>query len=193
MAKLIYSMNISLDGYMEDEKGNFDWSVPDEDVFAFWTDFQESIGTDIYGRRMYETMVYWETVDDQSVNDFENNHELEAMLEFADIWRKTEKIVFSKSLQTVSSAKTRIERELTASLIQSLKENAEKDLTVSGPNLAFQVMEMGLVDECYLMIYPIILGGGKRALPDNLRLQLELINTQNFSSGTVLLHYRILK
>lgn len=99
MAKLIYSMNISLDGYMEDEKGNFDWSVPDEDVFAFWTDFQESIGTDIYGRRMYETMVYWETVDAQSVNDFENNHELEAMLEFADIWRKTEKIVFSKSLQ----------------------------------------------------------------------------------------------
>lgn len=93
----------------------------------------------------------------------------------------------------VSSAKTRIEHELTASLIQSLKENAEKDLTVSGPNLAFQVMEMGLVDECYLMIYPIILGGGKRALPDNLRLQLELINTQNFSSGTVLLHYRILK
>lgn len=192
MAKLIYPMNMSLDGYIEDENGNFDWSIPDDDIFTFWTDFQRTVGTDIYGRRMYETMVYWETANAQTITDSENSKQLAAMVEFAQLWQKGKKIVYSQTLQEVSSARTRLKHEFDPEVIQKLKETEQYDLTISGPNLAFQAMRMGLVDECYLVVYPIILGGGKKALPNNLRMKLELINEHRFESGTVHLHYRVM-
>jgi dihydrofolate reductase len=193
MAKLIYPINMSLDGFMEDSTGNFNWSVPDNETFNAWTDFQRSIGIEIYGRRMYETMVYWETANAQTIKDFENPAQLEAMVEFANLWRMSDKIVYSHTLDEVSSAKTKLEHEFEADAIQNLKDTSKANLTISGPNLAFQAMHMGLVDELYLHVHPINLGSGKSALPENLCMKLELIHEQRFNSGVVQLHYRVLE
>ena len=159
MAKLIYSAITSLDGYVEDAAGNFDWGGPDREVHAFINDLERPIGTYLYGRRMYETMVYWESVDtgpDQPA----------VSRDFAEIWRAAEKIVYSRTLPTVASAKTRIERELDPDTVRRLKDAAPADISIGGAELAGQALALGLVDECHLFLGPILVGGGKRALPD---------------------------
>jgi len=184
MAKLIYSAITSLDGYVEDEAGNFDWAAPDDEVHAFVNDRERPIGTYLYGRRMYETMVFWESVDtgtDQSA----------VTRDFAGIWRAAEKIVHSRSLQTVSSARTRIEHDLDPVVVRRLKETAEADITIGGAELAGQALALGLVDECHLLLGPIVVGGGKRALPKNTRAQLELLDERRFDNGVVHLRYRV--
>ncbi|MCU6709707.1 dihydrofolate reductase family protein [Paenibacillus sp. J5C_2022] len=181
----MYAANISLDGYIEDERGNIEWTISDDETYAFWTDFQRSIGTYLYGRRMHESMVYWETAstsDDQP----------EVRREFAQIWRAAEKIVYSRTLQAESSARTRIEREFDHNAIRRLKESSGADITIGGPELAGQAMSAGLVDECHLLLNPIVLGGGKRAFSDNLRMRLELLGERRLRSGVVHLHYRVI-
>jgi dihydrofolate reductase len=184
VAKLIYGINASLDGYIADTHGDIEWSPPDEEVFAFWTDFERPIGTYLYGRRLYESMVYWETAgtsDDQPA----------AARDFASIWRAAEKVVYSRTLQTPSSARTRIERDFDPSAIRQLKESSTRDITVGGAELAGKALAAGLVDECHLLLAPVILGGGKRALPDDVRIQLELLHEHRFPSGVVHLHYGV--
>ncbi|MEK0314681.1 dihydrofolate reductase family protein [Cohnella sp. 56] len=185
MAKLIYANNISLDGYIEDERGNFDWGISNDETYAFWTGFQRPIGTFLYGRRLYENMVYWETADAGS-------DQPEIKQEFARTWRAAEKIVYSRTLQAVSSASTRIEREFDAEAIRRLKESSVADISIGGPELAGQAMSAGLIDECHLLLNPIVLGGGKRALPNNLGMRLELLDEHRFQGGVVHLHYRVI-
>ncbi|WP_135546377.1 dihydrofolate reductase family protein [Paenibacillus cymbidii] len=184
MAKLIYAANVSLDGYMEDEHGNIDWGISDDETYAFWTDLQRPIGTYLYGRRMYGMMVYWETAG-------ASGDQPEIRQEFGQIWRAAEKIVYSRTLQAISSARTRIESEFDPDAIRRLKESSGADITIGGPELAGQAMRVGLIDECHLLLNPIVLGGGKRALPDNLRMRLELLGERRFRSGVVHLHYRV--
>ena len=182
MAKLIYSALTSLDGYLADEEGNFDWAMPDEEVHTFINDLERPVGTHLYGRRMYETMVYWETA--HTVAD----HPVEQ--DFAEIWRAAEKVVYSKTLETVSSARTRIERAFDPDAIRQVKASAERDISVGGPDLAAQAFGAGLVDECHLFLAPIVIGGGKRALPEGVRVVLELLDERRFGNGMVYLHYR---
>jgi dihydrofolate reductase len=184
MAKLIYSAIASLDGYVEDEQGRFDWAAPDDEVHAFVNDLERPIGTYLYGRRMYETMVFWETASTGPGSPGVTR-------DFAVIWRAAEKIVYSRTLQTVSSARTRIERRFDPDAIRRLKETSGADITIGGAELASQAIAAGLVDECHLFLAPVIVGGGKRALPDNIRAQLELLDERRFRSGVVHLHYRM--
>ena len=179
MAKLIYSALTSLDGYVADEDGNFDWAKPDEEVHAFVNDLERRVGTYLYGRRMYEVMVAWETMDDQA----------SVMQDFADIWRAADKIVYSKTLETGSSARTRIERDFDPQAVRDMKTSAVSDISVSGPDLAAQAITAGLVDEFHLLVSPIVVGGGKRWLPDDVRLKLELREERRFGNGVVHLHY----
>ena len=181
MASLIYSAIASLDGYVEDEQGNFDWAAPDEEVHAFVNDLERPVGIHLYGRRMYETMVYWETDDDQAA----------VTRDFAEIWRAAEKVVYSRTLQTVSSERTRIEREFDAAAIRRLKESSRSDITIGGAELAGQAIAEGLVDECHLFLGPVLVGGGKRALPAGVHTELELLDERRFRSGVVYLHYRV--
>lgn len=190
-AKLIYAINVSLDGYVEDKSGNLEWSSSDEEIFGFWTNFQQSIGTYLYGRRLYESMVYWETAAPQTPDNFAGGDQPEAMQKFAQIWQSAEKMVYSTTLHEVSSAKTRIEREFKPDAIRNLKETSLTDVTIGGPNLAAQAFKAGLVDECHFLIHPIILGGGKRGLPENQCIQLELLREYRFQSGAVHLRYRV--
>ena len=183
MAKLIYAPIASLDGYVEDEEGRFDWAAPDVEVHAFVNDLERPIGTHLYGRRMYETMVFWETVSTEA--------EPAVIRDFAGIWRAAEKIVYSRVLQTVSSARTRIEREFDRDAVRRLKQSSGADITVGGAELAGHAIGAGLVDECHLFLCPIVVGGGKRALPDNVRAQLELLDERRFRNGVVHLHYRV--
>ena len=183
MAKLIYGMIASLDGYVADEDGNFDWAVPDEEVHAFINDLDRPIGTYLYGRRMYETMVGWET--DPTLAE-----QSPLMRDFAQIWQAADKIVYSKTLEAVSTARTRIERDFDPELVRQMKARAGRDLIVGGPELAAQAFRAGLVDELYLFVTPIVVGGGKRSLPDNVRLKLELIDERRFGNGMVYLYYR---
>jgi dihydrofolate reductase len=184
MAKLIYMAIASLDGYVEDEHGNFDWAAPDEEVHAFVNDLERPIGTYLYGRRMYETMVYWESVSTGS-------DQPAVMRDFAGIWRAAEKIVYSRALQTVSSARTRIERDLDPDAVRLLKQSSSADITIGGSELAGRALGLGLVDECHLFLAPILVGGGKRALPDNTRVQLELLDERRFGNGVVHLRYGV--
>jgi dihydrofolate reductase len=184
MAKLIYSAIASLDGYVEDEQGGFDWAAPDEEVYAFVNDLERPIGVHLYGRRMYETLVCWETVGTGSDDSA-------ATRDFALIWRAAEKVVYSRTLQAVSSARTRIERDLDAAAIGRLKQTAGSDITIGGAGLAGQAIAAGLVDELHLILGPIVVGGGKPALPAGVRAQLELLDERRFQSGVVHLHYRI--
>jgi dihydrofolate reductase len=184
MAKLIYSAITSLDGYVEDEDGKFEWAVPDEEVHAFVNDLERPIGTFLYGRRMYETMVSWETVSTGA-------DQPPVMRDFAEMWRGAEKIVYSRTLKTVSSARTRIERAFEPDAVRQMKEVSISDITVGGPELAGHAINAGLVDECHLFLGPIVVGGGKRSLPRNVRMQLELLDQRRFANGVVHLHYRI--
>jgi len=182
MAKLIYSAITSVDGYVEDAEGRFEWAAPDEEVHAFINELERPIGTYLYGRRMYETMVYWETATDHS----------DASREFAEIWRTAEKVVYSRTLQSVTSARTRIWRTFEPDAVQMLKESSAADLSVGGAELADQALNAGLVDEIHLFLAPTIVGGGKRALPAQLHATLELIDENPFPSGFVHLHYGVI-
>lgn len=184
MAKLIYSAISSLDGYIEDEGGKFDWAEPDEEVHAFVNDLERPVGTYLYGRRMYETMTAWET--DEMLAD-----ESPIYRDFAQIWQAADKIVFSTTLESVSTRRTRIERDFDPDLVLQLKATAESDLSLGGPGLAAHAFRAGLVDECHLFLAPVVVGGGKRSLPDGVRLDLELLEERRFDGGMVHLHYRV--
>ena len=182
MARLIYSAIMSLDGYIADADGRFEWAAPDEEVFAFVNELERPVGAYLYGRRMYETMRYWETahtLDGQSP----------VALDFARIWQAADKIVYSTTLQEPDTARTRIERDFDPAQVRKLKETASRDLTVGGPHLAAQAIAAGLVDEYQLFLVPAVVGGGTRALPDQVRLNLTLAQEHKFGSGTVYLCY----
>ena len=183
MAKLIYSAIGSLDGYVEDASGKFEWAAPDEEVHAFVNELERPIGTYLYGRRMYETMVFWETVDPDG--DWPA-----VAREFAAIWQAAKKVVYSRTLETVSSARTRIERELDPGAIERMKQSSGSDISIGGAELAGQAVAAGLVDELQLLLVPVLVGGGKRALPNDVRARLELLDERRFQSGAVLLRYR---
>ena len=173
MGRLIYSAICSLDGYIEDAHGKFDWAAPDEEVHTFINELERPVGTYLYGRRMYETMVAWETVDSHP---------------YAEIWRAAEKVVYSRTLDSVASARTRIEREFDPDEVLRLKEAG--DVSIGGPGLAGQAIGEGLVDEYHLFFVPVLVGGGKRALPDGVRTELELLAERRFDSGVVYLGHR---
>ena len=181
MAKLIYSMQPSLDGYIEDEDGKFDWGEPDEEVHAFFNDLVRPVGTHLYGRRIYETMSVWETLDDPSP----------VMQDFAEVWRAADKVVYSTTLDDVTTARTRLERRFDPEAVKEMKASATSDLLVAGPGLAAHAFAAGLVDEVHLTLSPIILGAGKRCLPEGVRLELELLEECGFSNGMVYLHYAV--
>lgn len=183
MAKLIYTSIASLDGYVADDDGGFDWAAPDEEVHRFVNDLERPVGTYLYGRRMYEVMVYWETA--HTLAD-----QPPFARDFAEIWRAADKIVYSTTLETVSSSRTRIERDFDVAVVRQMKASAARDLTVGGPELAAQALRAGLVDDYHLFIAPIVVGGGTRSLPTNVRLRLELLDERRFGSGMVYLHYR---
>jgi dihydrofolate reductase len=183
MAKLIYSAITSLDGYIADEDGNFDWAAPDEEVHAFVNDLERPVGTYLYGRRMYEVMAPWET--DPTLAD-----QSRVMRDFAQLWQAADKVVYSKTLETPSSARTRIEPNFDPEAVRQLKTQAERDLTVGGPDLAAQAIKAGLVDEWHLFLTPIVVGGGTPSLPDKVRVKLELLDERRFGSGVVFLRYR---
>jgi len=182
VSKLIYSAISSLDGYIEDADGKFDWAEPDDEVHAFANDLERPVGTHLYGRRMYETMVYWERPPDLA-------EQPAYVREFAEIWQAADKIVYSKTLQTASSARTRIEPEFDPEAVRQLKATSTRDITIGGPELAAQAIAAGLVDEYLLFLVPVVVGGGKRALPAGVRLSLELLDERRFRNGTVYLRY----
>ncbi|HEX5594813.1 MAG TPA: dihydrofolate reductase family protein [Micromonosporaceae bacterium] len=184
MAKLIYGMITSLDGYVADKDGNFGWSAPDEEVHAFVNDLMRPVGAYLYGRRMYETMVYWETA-----------HNLPGQpvfaIDFARMWQAADKIVYSKTLETVSSARTRIERDFDPAAVRKLKAETDHDITIDGPSLAAEAIKAGLVDEYHHFLAPVVVGGGRRFLPDGVRLDLQLVDERRFTNGVVYLHHRV--
>ena len=181
MGKLIYSALASLDGYVADTDGKWGWAEPDEEVHAFVNDLERRVGTYLYGRGMYEVMIAWETLDLAG--------EPPVIQDYAEIWRATDKIVFSRTLDSVSSARTRLEREFDPEAVRRLKEEAARDLAVAGPDLGSQAIKAGLVDEYHLVLAPAIVGGGKQVLPDDVRLDLELRDERRFQSGFVYLSY----
>lgn len=184
MARLIYSAISSLDGYTEDINGNFDWAAPDEEVMGFINDLERPAGTHLYGRRMYETLLVWETDPTLAAGSPIDR-------DYAKIWQAADKIVYSRTLQDVSTRKTNVERNFDPEAVRQLKESADHDILIGGPELAAQAFRAGLIDECQLFLTPIIVGGGKRSLPDNVRLELELLEERRFGSGVVFLRYRI--
>ena len=183
MAKLIYSMLTSLDGYVADERGNFDWAAPDDELHRAANDLQRSVSTMLLGRRMYDVLVAWETWDTSSEPD--------VIKEFASLWRGSDKIVFSRTLDKAASTRTRIEREFDPDAIRRLKSAATRDLSIGGPELASQAFKAGLVDEFHLFLMPVAVGRGKAALPSEMPLELELLGERRFASGAVHVHYRI--
>jgi dihydrofolate reductase len=183
VAKLVYIANTSLDGYTEDPDGGIDFGAPDEEYFSFINSLQRPVGTYLYGRRMYEAMVYWETA---SIAD-----QPPWIVDFTNMWRAAEKIVFSKTLASVSSGRTILERDFNVEAIRRMKAEATRDLTVGGADLAAQAMAAGLVDECHLFFWPIVLGGGKHALPVDARFDLALLNEERTGGGVAHLHYRV--
>jgi len=183
VAKLIYSAIASVDGYVADETGNFDWATPDEEVHAFVNDLERGVGTYLYGRRMYDTMVYWQTVRGL-------NGQPDFVQDFARIWQAADKVVYSKTLEAARSERTRIERDFDPEAVRQMKAASTRDLTVGGPHLAVQAFRAGLVDELHLLVAPIVVGGGNKALPEGVRVKLELIDQRRFQSGVVHLRYR---
>jgi dihydrofolate reductase len=184
MGKLIYAINTSLDGFTEDVTGSFDWSIPDEDVHRFYNDMMRGVGTQLLGRRMYETMAVWET--DPSLAE-----ESAVMADFAAAWQDSEKVVYSSTLTNPVTARTRIVPAFEADGVRTLKEASPADLLVGGPEIAAHALRAGIVDELLLMISPVALGAGKAALPADLRVDLELINERRFGNSAVHLAYRL--
>jgi dihydrofolate reductase len=185
MGKLIYSAIASLDGYTEDRDGDFQWAAPDAEVHAFINDLERTVGTYLYGRRMYETMVYWETVP---ISPDESPIERD----YSEIWQAADKIVYSTTLaaDAITSARTRLERTFDPDSIAQMKAAVETDIGVGGPNLAAHAIRAGLVDEIHMFLTPILIGSGKAALPDDGRVDLELLDDRRFADGTVYLRYR---
>lgn len=183
MAKVIYSALTSLDGYVADENGKFDWAEPDEEVHSFINDLARPVGIHLYGRRMYEVMVAWENLDLAG--------EPRVIRDFAEIWRAADKVVYSMTLRTVSSARTRIERGLDAEAVRQMKARAVSDIAVGGPDLASHAFRSGLVDECHLFLAPIVVGGGTPALPTKMRFKLELLDQRRFRNSVTYLRYRV--
>ncbi len=184
MAKLIYTAITSLDGYVEDAGGNFDWARPDDELFAVINDLERPIGTHLYGRRMYETMLFWETAASDS-------QQTTVARDFAAIWLAAEKVVYSRRLERASSANTRIERAFESSAVRHIKEAASRDITIGGAELAGEAMRADLVDECHLFLVPILVGAGKRALCGGVHTRLQLLEQRRFGSGVVHLRYAI--
>jgi dihydrofolate reductase len=183
VAELIYATIASLDGYVADRDGNFDWAEPDEEVHRFVNELERPIGTYLYGRRMYEVMRYWDS--SEAVVD-----QPPFVMEYAELWRAADKVVYSTTLAEVSSARTRIERSFDPESVQRLKTTSERDLSVGGPNLAGEAIRHGLVDEFRVFAVPVIVGGGTRWLPDDVHARLELLDERRFANGVVHLHYR---
>jgi dihydrofolate reductase len=183
MAKLLYVFNVSLDGYIADEDGNFDWAVPDEEFYRFINDLMRPVGTYLYGRRLYQLMQVWETDPTAAAQS-------PAAQEFAEIWQAADKVVYSTTLATAATTRTRIERDFDPRAVRQLKAATGPDLTVGGTALGAQAITAGLVDEYHLFVWPVVVGGGKRFLPDRVRLQLELLDERRLGSGMVYLRYR---
>jgi dihydrofolate reductase len=183
MAKLIYTAIASLDGYIADADGNFGWAEPDAEVHAFVNDLERPVGTALYGRRMYEVLLAWETWDTTGEPDH--------IRDWAEIWRAADKVVYSRTLREVSSERTRIEREFDPAAVAALKRGSERDLSIGGPELAAEALRAGLVDECHLLLTPVAVGGGTAALPPGLRVDLELLGERRFGNGVVGLHYGV--
>jgi len=182
MARLIYSAIASLDGYTADEAGNFDWAAPDAELHAFVNDRERDVGTHLYGRRMYETMAVWETMDVSA--------EPEVMRDYAGIWRAADKVVYSRTLAAPSTPRTRIERAFDPEAVRRMKRTAGRDISVGGPGLAAHALREGIVDEIQLFLVPAVVGGGTRALPDGLRADLDLLDERRFAGGAVYLRYQ---
>jgi dihydrofolate reductase len=183
MAKLLYVMNVSLDGYIADEDGRFDWAVPDEEFFSFVNNLERPVGTYLYGRRLYELMQVWET-------DPAAGPQLPAAREFAKLWQAADKVVYSRTLAAASTTRTRIERGFDPEAVRHLKAAAERDLTVGGPTLGAHAIRAGLVDEYHLFVWPVVVGGGRPFFPNRARLQLELLDERRLTNGMVYLRYR---
>jgi dihydrofolate reductase len=184
MGRLIYLTNVSLDGYIEDAQGRFDWTPPDDDFYTFITDLVRPVGTYLYGRRLYQAMAVWET--DPSLAE-----RSPLLADFAQTWQAASKVVYSTTLEDVSTARTRLEHDLDARAVRDLKSSATSDLTIGGANLAARAFAAGLVDECQLIVHPVIVGGGKPALPRGLRIPLELLDERRLNQGVAYLRYRI--
>ncbi len=182
MGKLIYGFNTSLDGYIEDSAGTLDWSVPDEELHRFWNVFESSIGTHLYGRKLYETMRYWETAH-------EDPDQPPVALEYARIWQAIDNVVYSTTLDAPSTGRTRLERTFDAASVARMKAESAADISIGGAELAAHAIRAGLVDEYHTVVVPVILGGGKRWLPDDVRIDLELIEERRFPSGAVYVAY----
>jgi dihydrofolate reductase len=187
LAKLIYAAIASLDLYVYDESGGFGWARPDAEVHAFVNDLERPLGTHLYGRRMYETMRYWQTHDSAG----ETGAFADAGADYARIWQATDKVVYSRTLGAVDTPRTRLEPKFDPDAVRALKDSADRDMSIGGAQLAAQALAHGLVDECHLMLAPVIVGGGMRALPDGLRAELELVDERRFASGFVHLQYRL--
>ena len=184
MAKLIYLMNTSLDCYVEDEHGGFGWTVPDEEVNSYINELTSSVGIFLYGRRMYEAMVYWESA-------YEAHDHPQFLLDWARLWQAAEKIVYSRSLAEPRSARTRIEPEFDPDAVRRLKADSERDITVNGPELAAHALRSGLVDELQMIVCPVVVGGGKRFFPEGVRTDLKLVEERAFGKGVVALRYAV--
>jgi dihydrofolate reductase len=184
MAKLIYAAITSLDGFVADEHGNFDWAAPDEEVHQFVNDLERGVGTHLYGRRMYEVMRYWETAHEEP-------DQPEVFHDYTRIWQAADKVVYSRTLDRVSTSRTRLERQFDADAVRRLKAQADADLSVGGPHLAAEALRAGLVDEIQLFLTPHLIGRGNAALPDDVRMRLELIDERRFAGGVVYLAYRL--
>jgi dihydrofolate reductase len=182
MADLLYSSIASLDGDVADRDGNFDWAEPDEEVHRFVNDLQRPVGTYLLGRRMYEVLVAWEAMPTDDQPSF--------IADYAEIWRAADKIVYSTTLETVSSARTRIERRFDAEAIRGMKASSELDLLIGGPELAGQAIRAGLVDAIHLFLTPVLVGGGSRCFPHDVRVELELVDERRFGNGTVYVRYQ---
>lgn len=183
MGRLTYLTNMSLDGYIEDRHGGFDFGPVDDELFAAYTELLGPVGTFLYGRRLYETMAGWETMPELAARS-------SRAADFAHAWQVPSKIVYSTTLATVPTANTRIERAFDLSAVHRLKADASRDLTVGGAHLASQALTAGLVDECTLFVWPVAVGDGKPALPAGARLSLELVDERRFANGVVCLRYR---
>ncbi len=183
MAKLIYVANVSLDGYMEDAHGGFEWTEPADEVFSFITDLLRPVGGYLYGRRMYETMAVWETDPTLAAQS-------KLMADFANVWQTADKIVYSSTLPGVSTAKTQLERRFNPDAVRDMKMSAASDFTVGGPTLTAHAFPAGLVDECHLFVYPLLVGQGKPAFASDVAAELELLDEHRFGNGVVYLRYR---
>ncbi len=182
MGRLVYTTICSLDGYTADTGGGFDWAMPDEEVHAFVNDLERPLGTYLYGRRMYETMAAWQDMGGPGEHPVE--------VDYAEIWRAADKVVYSTTLAEVSTPRTRLERSFDPDAVRRLVREADRDVSLGGPTLAASALRAGLVDDLHLFLHPVVVGGGTRALPDGVRLDLELVDEHRFASGVVHLHHR---